>query len=79
MRYRYDTCSHYEKYQKHPSTTKLKHANVLTKEIISPYVRLLNLILYYAYSISIHGHKMTISEIVHKQKEENYVIQKKIH
>ena len=69
----------FQKYQKYPSNTVLKHADVLTKENISPYVRLLDMMLYYAYSISIHGHKMTISEIVHEQKEENYVIKQKVH
>ena len=50
-----------KKYQNYPSTTILKHANILAKVKKSPYVRLLNMMPYHAYSITIHVRTMTIS------------------
>ena len=48
-------------YHKYPSTTVLKHANILAKVNNSPYVHLLNMTPYGAYSITIHVRTMTIS------------------
>ena len=57
------------KNKKYPSTTILEYANILEKSIKSPYVRLLNMTPHDAYSVIIYVHKMTISDINHKQKE----------
>ena len=56
------------KYQKHHSTTIVKHVNSLAKLNYSPCVCLLNMKPYDAYSITIHVCKMTIADISHKQK-----------
>ena len=53
------------KYQKYPSTTILKHANVLDKANKLPYGRLLNMTPNYAYSITIYVRKMTLPDISH--------------
>ena len=57
------------KYHKYPSTTILKHANVLDKVNKLPNVSLLNIMSHDAYIITIHLCKMTITDISHKQKE----------
>ena len=57
------------KYQKHTSTTILKHANILDKVNKSPYMSLLNMTPHDAYSITIHVRTMSISEISHDKKE----------
>ena len=57
------------KYKKYPSTTILKHANVLAKVNKSPYVRLLNTTPQKAYSITIHVHTMTIPNISNEQNK----------
>ena len=57
------------KYHKYPSTTILKHANILDKADKSPYGSLHNMTLPDAYIITIHLHTMTIVDISNKQKE----------
>ena len=49
-----------KKYKKYPSTKILKHVNFLAKVNKLPKGCLLNMILHYAYSITIHVHTMTI-------------------
>ena len=58
-----------KKYEKYPSTTILKHDNVLAKVNISPYVRLLHMMSYDAYSITIYVRTMIILGISHEQNE----------
>ena len=58
-----------KKYQKYPSTTIMKHANVLSKVNKSPYVNLLYMMPYDAYSMTIHVCTMTIVDIIHEKKE----------
>ena len=53
------------KYQKNPSKTILKHANILAKVNKSPYVCLLNMFPHYAYSIKTHVHIIIMSVISH--------------
>ena len=62
------------KYHKYPSTTTLKHANVLDKVNKSPILRLLNMTPHDTYSITIYIHKMTKLDIIYKQKEQTTVI-----
>ena len=57
------------KYQKYPSTTILKHVNVLAKVNKLPYFRLLNMTPRYAYSITIHVRTMTLVDISPTKKE----------
>ena len=54
------------KYHKYPSTTILKHVNLLDKINKTPYVRLLNMTPHDAYSITIHVRTMNMSDISHK-------------
>ena len=56
------------KYQKYPSNTILKFANVLAEAIKLPYGRSLSMTPHDTYSIPIHVHTITLSEINHKQK-----------
>ena len=56
------------KYQKYPSNTILKHANVLDKVNKLPYVSLLNMIPNDAYSITIHVLTITILDSSHEHK-----------
>ena len=58
-----------KKYQKYPSTTILKNANVLAKVNKLPYEFLHNMTSHDAYIITIHVLTITISDISHKQKE----------
>ena len=58
-----------EKYKKYPSTTIPTHVNVLAKLHKLPHVRLLNMMPHDDYSITIHIHTMTMSNIRHKQNE----------
>ena len=57
------------KYQKYPSTTILKHVNVLAKVNKLTKGRLLNMTPYDAYIITIHVLKITPADISHEQKE----------
>ena len=57
------------KYQKCPSTTILKHENVLSKLNELNCGRSQNMTLHDAYSIPIHVSTMNPSDIIHKQKE----------
>ena len=57
------------KYWKYPSTTILKHANILAKVNKFPYESLINMTPHDAYSIIIHERKMTISDISHGKKD----------
>ena len=57
-----------EKYQKYPSTTILKHVNVLAKVNKFPYSSLLNMMPDDAYVFTIHVLKITLVDISHKQK-----------
>ena len=57
-----------KKYHKYPSTTILKHVNVLSKLNQLTYVCLQNLTPHDDYSITIHIRVMTISEIIHEKK-----------
>ena len=58
-----------KKYHNYPSTTILKHVNVLDKVNKLSYVRLHNMMPHYAYIITIHVRKVTLGEISHEQKE----------
>ena len=62
------------KYQNYPSTTTLKHANVLSKVNKLPYKCLLNTNPRDSYSLTIHMCKMTLADISHKQKEQNTIL-----
>ena len=55
------------KYYKYPSTTILKHTNVLAKVDQLPYGSLPNMTPHESYSITIHLRTVTLSEISHKQ------------
>ena len=57
------------KYQKYPSTTILKHANVLAEVNKLPYGRLPYMMPQEAYSIPTHIHKMILADIGHEQRE----------
>ena len=57
------------KYQKYPSTTILKHMNVLAKVNKSPSGPLLKMTPHDAYSITIHLLRMILMDISHEQKE----------
>ena len=57
------------KYQKYPSTTILKHANVLAVVNKPPYVRLHNMTPHDAYSITIRVRTTTQAEISNEQTE----------
>ena len=57
------------KYQKYPSNTILKHANILAKVDRLPLGSLINTTSHDAYSIPIHVRTMTLSDISHEQKE----------
>ena len=59
------------KYQKYPSNTILKRANVLDKVNKLPYGRLLNMPSHDAYSITMHLRTMSLVETNHKHKEYN--------
>ena len=61
MRHRYNIYRHSEKYQKYPSTTILKHENVLDKVNKLPYACLHHMAPHDAYSITIQLHKITIA------------------
>ena len=54
-------------YHKYISTKILKHTNILTKVNNLPYVSLLDMMPYGAYSITINVRTMTILEIIHEQ------------
>ena len=56
------------KYQKYPSTTKIKHANILDNVNKVPYGCLPNMTPHDAYSITTHLHKVNLAEISHEQK-----------
>ena len=56
-----------KKHQKYPSTTILKHVNVLAKVNKSSYMSLLNTAPHDACSITIHVHTMTLADISHKK------------
>ena len=58
-----------EKYQKYPSTTILKHVNVLAKLNKFPYSSLLNMMPDDAYVFTIHVLTMNLVDISHKQNE----------
>ena len=51
------------KYQKYPSTTILKHANILAKVIKLPYRNLHNMTPHGAYSITVHARTTTLVDI----------------
>ena len=57
------------KYQKYPSTTILKHVNVLAKVNKSRLGRLPNITPHDAYSITIHVRTVTLADISHEQKK----------
>ena len=57
------------KYQKYPSTTIVKHANVLAKVNKFPCGRLHNMTPHDAYSIPIYVRTTTLEDISHKQRE----------
>ena len=57
-----------KKYQKYPSTTILKHANVLAKVNKFPYGNLPNNSPHDAYSITIDVRTITLVEITHEKK-----------
>ena len=58
-----------KKYQKYPSTTIVKLANVLAKVHKYPYGCLLNMTPHDAYIITIQVCTMTLVDISHEQKE----------
>ena len=53
----------------YPSTTMIKHANVLAKVNKSPYGNLLNMTQQDTYSITIQVCTMNLEDISHEQKE----------
>ena len=57
------------KYHKYPSTTILKHLNVLDKVTKPPYEFLIDMMPHDPYSIPIHVRIINISYISHKKKE----------
>ena len=57
------------KYQKYPSTTILKHVNILAKVNKSPYGCLHNITPHGAYIITIHVRTVIVADISHEQKE----------
>ena len=57
------------KYQKYPSTTILKHANVLEKVNKPPYGSLSNITPHNAYSITIYVYIVMLADSSHEQKE----------
>ena len=58
-----------KKYQKHPSTTILKHVSVLAKVKKLPYGCLHNMTPHGAYSIIIRVYTMTISDPSHEKND----------
>ena len=63
------------KYEKYPSTTILKYANVLAKVNKLPYGCLLNTTRHDAKTITMHICTMNLTDISHKQRRENEIIQ----
>ena len=57
------------KYQKYPSTTILKHVNVLPKVNKSTWGNLHHMTPHDSYSIPIHVRTMSLSVISHEQEE----------
>ena len=57
------------KYQKHPSTTILKHVNFLAKLNKSPSDHLNNMTPHETYSITIYVCTINLADISHEQKE----------
>ena len=58
-----------KKYQKYPSTTIFKHANVLAKVNKPPFVFFYNMTTHDAYIIPIHVPTVTLAKSSHEQKE----------
>ena len=55
------------KFQKYPSTTILKHVNILSEANKPPRGCLHHMMPHVAYSITIHVHKMTVADISNKK------------